>query len=89
MVQWKWFVHVFECSDGTYYTGMTWNAALRFEQHLSRMGAQYTREHRVKKLAYLEEHENFDVARKREKQIKDWSQTKKKKLISGEWKQVW
>jgi len=36
-------------------------------------------------VAYLEKYDNLEEARKREKQIKDWSQVKKKRLINGEW----
>lgn len=80
MSKWKWFVYIIECSDGGYYTGMTWNPQIRFEQHLSKLGGQYTKLHGVKRLAYLEEHENLEVARKRENQIKDWSRVKRKNL---------
>ena len=89
MEQWKWFVYIIECLDGTYYTGCTWNVANRFEQHAARLGSEYTKKHGVKRLVYFEEHDNLEVARTREKQIKDWSQAKKKKLILGEWKKEW
>ena len=82
---WKWYVYIVECKDGTYYTGLTWNIGQRWEQHLSGKGSRYTAEHGAKKLAYTEEHEDFEAARRREVQIKDWSQEKKRKLISGEW----
>ena len=39
----------------------------------------------AEKLVYLEEYENLEVARRREKQIKGWSRIKKEKLIKGEW----
>ena len=87
--QWKWFVYIIECLDQTYYTGLTWKPEIRYDQHLSKFGSKYTAKHGVKKLVYLEEHTDLAVARNREKQIKDWSQTKKKKLISGEWKKEW
>ncbi|HLD01714.1 MAG TPA: GIY-YIG nuclease family protein [Patescibacteria group bacterium] len=87
--QWKWYVYIIECSDGTYYTGLTWKPEIRYEQHLSAFGSKYTAKHGVKKLAYLEEHENLEVARLREKQIKDWNRVKKEKLISGAWKKDW
>ena len=89
MEQWKWFVYIIECLDDTYYTGCTWNVANRFDQHVSGFGCEYTKKHGVKKLVYYEEHENLEVARKREIQIKDWSQAKKRKLISGEWSKEW
>lgn len=42
----------------------------------------------VRRLAYYEEYDSFEVARLREIQIKDRSQKKKRKLISGEWNQA-
>lgn len=89
MPSWRWYVYIIECEDGTYYTGMTWDVSRRWEQHLSRMGSKYTAKHKPKSVVYVEEHEDIDTARYREKQIKDWSQTKKKKLISGEWGRDW
>ncbi len=47
------------------------------------------KKHGFKKVVYLEEHEDLEVARIRERQIKGWSQAKKRKLISGEWKKDW
>ncbi len=87
--QWKWYVYIIECLDGTYYTGLTWNISNRVEQHISRLGSKYTAKHGFKRLVYLEEHTDLTVARRRERQIKDWSQAKKKKLINGEWKKEW
>lgn len=82
---WKWFVYIIECQDGSYYTGMTWKPDQRWTQHLSRLGSAYTAEHGPKRLAYLEEHEDLNQARLREKQIKGWTRAKKEKLITGEW----
>jgi len=62
---------------------------LRYDQHLSGLGGKYTAEHGVRKIVYIEEHEDFKAARKRESQIKDWSREKKRKLIQGEWKKDW
>jgi putative endonuclease len=83
--KWKWFVYILECVDGSYYTGMTWKPELRLDQHLSGLGGKYTAKHPVKKLAYLEEYEELESARLREKQIQGWIREKKQKLISGEW----
>lgn len=89
MSQWKWYVYIIECSDGTFYTGMTWSIPNRMEQHKSRLGSRYTIVHGFKRLAYVEEHDRLETARMRERQIKDWSQKKKQKLISGDWKNEW
>lgn len=85
MEQWKWYVYIVECMDGTYYTGLTWKPDIRWTQHLSGLGSKYTARHKPKALVYLEEHSDLEVARRRERQIKDWSQAKKRKLIRGEW----
>jgi len=87
--QWKWYVYIIECLNNTYYTGITWNPNIRYEQHLSKFGSKYTAKHGIKKLAYLEEHTNLETARQREIQIKNWNQEKKEKLIKGEWKKEW
>ena len=86
---WKWYVYIIECLDQTYYTGLTWKPELRLNQHVSGLGGKYTAKHGVKKLVYVEEHTDLSVARKRERQIKDWSQVKKLKLIKGKWSGVW
>ncbi|MFH1430824.1 MAG: GIY-YIG nuclease family protein [Candidatus Uhrbacteria bacterium] len=88
-MQWKWYVYILECDDGSYYTGMTWKPDLRWEQHLSGFGAKYTAKHKPKRLVYLEEFEVLEYARQREKQIQGWRREKKEKLISGEWGQCW
>ncbi len=80
-MQWHWYVYIIECKDGTYYTGRTWNIQLRYDQHLSGKGSKYTAKHGVKKLAYYEKHEDFEVATAREIQIKGWSQEKKLKIL--------
>lgn len=89
MKKWKWFVYILECLDGSYYTGRTWNPDIRYEQHLSKFGSKYTAEHGIKRVAYLEEHDNFEIASIREKQIKGWTREKKEKLINGEWSKDW
>ena len=89
MNKWHWYIYIIECLGDTYYTGMTWNIANRLEQHVSRLGSEYTKKHGVKKLVYYEEFNDLEMARNREKQIKNWSQEKKKKLINGEWKKEW
>lgn len=86
---WKWYVYIIECEDGTYYTGMTWKPGLRYDQHISGLGCKYTAKHGVKRIAYIEEHENLELARKRERQIKDWSREKKERLIKGVWGKEW
>lgn len=81
MSKWKWYVYILETKNGFYYTGMTWNPSNRLEQHKLGLGGKYTSKYGVSRLVYLEEHEDFELARKREVQIKDFSRKKKKILI--------
>ena len=57
--KWKWYVYIIECSDDSYYIGLTWKPEIRLDQHLSRYGGKYTAQHGVKRLVYLEEYENL------------------------------
>lgn len=81
--KWKWYVYILELKNGLYYTGMTWKPEVRFEQHLSGLGSKYTSRYGVRELVYLEEHEDLELARKREIQIKDFSRKKKEVLINS------
>ena len=83
MSRWKWYVYILELKNGLYYTGMTWKPEARFDQHLSGLGSKYTSRYGVKKLVYVEEHEELELARQREIQIKDFSQKKKRVLIDS------
>jgi len=89
MATWRWYVYIVECRDGTYYTGCTWDLPHRIAQHATGGGSRYTARHGFRQLAYAEEHEDLGVARQRERQIKNWRQTKKRKLIEGTWRQEW
>lgn len=82
---WRWYVYIIECFDNSYYTGLTWQVEKRWTQHLSKLGSKYTAKHHPKRVVYIEEYENLDEARLREKQIKGWTRVKKEKLIKGEW----
>lgn len=83
---WKWYVYILECQDRTYYTGLTWNPSNRLDQHSSGLGGRYTAEHGAKALVYYEEHSDYEIARKRERQIKGWSQAKKKTILIDKFK---
>lgn len=84
-MQWKWYVYILLCEDESYYTGLTWQPDTRWIQHFSGLGAKYTSRHKPKRVVYLEEYEDLDEARRRERQIKGWTRFKKEKLIRGEW----
>lgn len=83
--QWKWYVYIACCEDKSYYTSLTWKVDLRWIQHQSGKGSKYTSKHKPEKIVYIEEYDNLEEARRREKQIKGWTRKKKEKLIKGEW----
>jgi putative endonuclease len=85
--KWNWYVYILELYNGYYCTGVTWKPEIRMEQHFARLGSKYTARYGVKRLVYLEEHEDIEVARQREIQIKDFSQKKKRELIGSYLKQ--
>lgn len=77
------YVYILECSDGTYYTGSTWNLEERLHQHQIGIGSNHTRQRLPVILVFYEEYDRIDEAYAREKQIQGWSHRKKKALIEG------
>lgn len=77
----KCFVYILECSDGMYYTGITWNLKKRLSEHNSGIKAAIQPSRRPVKIVYSEEFEARILAAKREKEIKGWNRHKKKILI--------
>ena len=73
------FVYIMECSDGTFYTGISNNLDKRIRQHNGEIvgGAFYTRNKRPVKLIYKEEYETHLEAARREVEIKGWTRQKK------------
>jgi putative endonuclease len=77
-----WYVYILECSDKTYYTGVTNNLKKRVEEHnSSNNGAKYTRARRPVKLVYSKKKKNRSYAQKEEAMIKNLSRREKYKLI--------
>ena len=77
------YMYILECSDGTYYTGNTWNLEKRLAEHNEGLGASYSAKRLPVKLVYSQEFQRIDEAFKREKQVQNWSHAKKKSLIEG------
>ena len=47
-----WMLYILECSDGTFYTGITNDMDRRFSQHNAGKAARYTRGRRPVSLRY-------------------------------------
>lgn len=78
-----WYVYILECSDGTYYTGITNDLDKRLAKHNAGRGARYTRTRRPVKMLWHEKVGEKSSAMKREIQIKKMARSQKEKLIAG------
>jgi len=77
-----WYVYIVECSDNTYYTGITNNIEKRVSKHNSGKGAKYTRNRTPVKLLWSVQSENRSEASKLEYKIKKLKRVDKEKLIN-------
>ncbi len=78
------YVYILECSDGTYYTGITSDLEKRVESHESgSYKNSYTASRRPLTLVFYCEFTEPQKTIETEKQIKKWSKAKKTALISG------
>jgi putative endonuclease len=83
------YVYILECSDGSYYTGVTNNVELRLNQHNSGIDKKsYTFSRRPLILKHREYFTDPNQAIFWKKKIKGWSHKKKKAFIDGDWKSL-
>jgi putative endonuclease len=79
----QYWVYILLCKDGTFYTGVTNNLERRMAEHSNgRSTTCYTFSRRPVRLVYASEYRYILDAIRSEKQIKKWSQTKKKALMN-------
>jgi len=76
-----YYVYVLLCEDGSYYTGCAKDIDSRLKQHMTGVGARYTKLHRPKRIVYSEEFDTIREAMKREREIKRLSHDEKEKLL--------
>ncbi len=78
-----YFVYIVECSDGTYYTGITTDVERRVMEHnFSFKSLKYTRSRRPVKLIYSRLVGNRLEASKEEYRVKKLSRSKKTEMIN-------
>jgi putative endonuclease len=77
------YAYILECSDGSYYTGSTWNLEKRLWEHENGLGARHTAKRLPVKLVYCEFYDRVENAYRREKQIQGWSRRKKQALMEA------
>ncbi|HKZ87904.1 MAG TPA: GIY-YIG nuclease family protein, partial [Candidatus Bathyarchaeia archaeon] len=78
-----YYIYIILCTDGSFYTGYTKNVDERARLHANGRGARYTKIHKPKKVAYVEEFESPAEAMRREKAIKKLSHQQKEDLIKS------
>lgn len=78
----KWFVYIVECSDGTYYTGISTDVNKRISTHNIGRGAKYTRSRLPVICVYSKEYSDRSEASKEEYRIKQLTRKEKIKLIN-------
>ena len=79
-----YFLYILQCSDGSFYTGITTNLERRVKEHNnSKLGAKYTKIRRPIKLVYSKEFINRSEASIEEARIKNLSRVQKIDLIKN------
>ncbi len=79
-----YYVYILECSDKSYYTGVTNNLEVRVNQHNAREDtSSYVYSRRPVKLVWSTHFNSIENAIALEKKIKSWSRAKKEALIAG------
>ena len=76
-------MYIAECSDGSFYTGITSNPKRREFEHNHRIRSSLQLSKLPVKIVYLEKFSDRISAARRENEIKGWSRKKKIDLIES------
>ena len=79
-----YYTYMIRCKDNSIYTGMTNNIDERFNKHLSRNGAKYTKSHIPEKLEAVWRCKDKSLACKLEYQLKHLTKQQKEYIIQGQ-----
>jgi len=83
----KYIVYILLCDKKTFYTGITRSLRKRLEEHKNKQSF-FTKKFSDIKIVYQEEYIDKESAEQREKQLKGWSNAKKKALIKKDLDQL-
>ena len=84
-----YYVYIIECSDKSYYTGITNNLERRLWEHETGFNVDcYTFKRRPVVLRYATEVKDVMQAIAWEKQLKGWSRKKKEALFTENWEEL-
>ncbi len=78
----RWYLYILQCSDGTFYTGITNDLSRRLELHNSGKASRYTRSRRPVALLYNEGCRNRSSALKKEYAMKSLTRVQKEDYIA-------
>ncbi len=85
----NYYVYIVECSDKSYYVGVTNDVQNRIRQHNEGINpTSYTHSRRPVVLKYVAHYQDINQAISWEKQIKGWSRKKKQALMVGNWDEI-
>jgi len=76
-----WVYLITNKPNGVLYTGVTSNIARRAWEHREGVADGFTKRYDIKRIVYIERHEDIRIAIQREKNIKHWSRAWKVRLI--------
>ena len=82
------YTYILQCSDNSFYTGVTNDIERRVFEHQNGMNKCYTSKRLPVKLVWCSEYIDFSSAIALEKQIKGWRRAKKIALINGNWDEL-
>ncbi len=77
----SWYLYMLECSDKTFYTGVTTSLADRISKHNNGKASKYTASRLPATLVYSEEYSTRSQAQQAEAAIKRMSRAEKKYMI--------
>ncbi|MCE7067344.1 GIY-YIG nuclease family protein [Dyadobacter sp. CY326] len=84
-----YYVYILQCSDESYYTGVTNCLERRFEEHTSGVNLTcYTYSRRPVELVFSCKFRYINDAIAFEKQVKGWSRKKKDAIIHRKWNEL-
>jgi putative endonuclease len=78
----RWFLYIVECSDATWYTGITCDIVRRLRQHNAGTASRYTRSRLPVKIIFQESCRNKSDALKKEFAIKTMTRKEKGTYIA-------
>jgi putative endonuclease len=85
----NYFVYILECTDKSYYVGVTNDLEIRLAQHNNGENIlSYTFSRRPVVLKYYRRFDLIEDAIDFEKQVKGWSRKKKEALFKEDWNEI-